>query len=279
MPPPNGGLRFSQTHGIVRRTASPLTPIPSQEAILDRIAIISDIHGNLPALEQVLNDIDSRSIHRIYCLGDLVGKGPRPAACTDLVLNRCEGVVKGNWDHLLTKWKDRQFLQWHLQQLGQERIALLYQLPIYLELRMSGRLIRLCHASPHDLFHRVFQHTDAHERMRLFSPTATSDEEADVLGYGDIHGAYIEHFQETHKGKVIFNAGSVGNPLEIPQASYAILEGAEEAIGPAPFSITLCRVPYDIEEAIRQAWESGMPHKEEYEEELRTGKYRTRDFS
>lgn len=244
----------------------------------DRIAILSDIHGNLTALERVLSDVAERGITRLFCLGDLVGKGPRPAACTDRILDVCEAVVKGNWDHLATTWADRDFMRWHREALGQERIGRLFALPTYLEFRMSGRLVRLCHASPHDLFHRVFQHTEAHEKMRLFAPTPTWDEEADVLGYGDIHGAYIEHFQEDHKGKVIFNAGSVGNPLEIPQACYAILEGTEGDDAQSPFSITLVRVPYDVETEIQVAQHSGMPHLAEYIDELRTGRYGRRSF-
>ncbi len=245
---------------------------------MDRIAILSDIHGNLTALETALADIAEKGITRIFCLGDLVGKGPHPAECTDRILSSCESVVKGNWDHLATVWKDRSFMQWHRAQLGQERIERLFNLPVYLEFRMSGRLIRLCHASPHDLFHRVFMHTEEHERLKLFAPTETLDEVADVLGYGDIHGAYVEHFVGPQRGKVIFNAGSVGNPLEIPQASYAILEGAYGATEQKAFTISLCRIPYDIEAAVRHAEASDMPHLEEYISELRTGIYRQRDF-
>jgi protein phosphatase len=275
---------------MVRRDGSQSIPVrqiepgigqlyPAGECILDKIAILSDIHGNLTALEHVLAEIDDRGISRILCLGDLIGKGPLPAECVDLILSRCESTVKGNWDHLATQWKTRNFMRWHREKLGQERIDRLYGLPVYLEFMMSGRMVRLCHASPHDLFHRVFMHTEPHERMRLFSGTATSEREADVLGYGDIHGAYVEHFTGVNRGKVIFNAGSVGNPLEIPQASYAILEGSYGSMTPMPFSITLARVPYDIEEAVRLAMKSGMPHLDEYVDELRTGIYRTRDFS
>ncbi len=244
----------------------------------DRIAVISDIHGNLTALTRVLADIGARGITRIFCLGDLVGKGPRPAECTDLTLSACEKTVKGNWDHLATTWADRSFMRWHREALGQDRIDRLYQLPVYLEFRMSGRLVRLCHASPHDLFHRVFQHTEPHEKMRLFAPTPTWDQQADVLGYGDIHGAYIEHMQGDHKGKVIFNAGSVGNPLELPQASYAIVEGEEGGTVQAGFAITLVRLPYDVEAEIRFAQATEMPHLAEYVMELRTGRYGRRDF-
>lgn len=251
---------------------------PSHRPPLERIAVISDIHGNLTAFEAVLEDISDRGISRILCLGDLIGKGPQSSDCVDRAFEVCDGIVKGNWDHLATAWKDRAFMQWHRRHLGQARIDRLYGLPVYLEFNLSGRLVRLCHASPHDLFHRVFLHTDAHERMRLFAPTATLDRTADVLGYGDIHGAYTECFTGEYKGKIIFNTGSVGNPLEITQASYAILEGAYESTEPAPFSIALVRVPYDIEAAVRIAENSTMPHREEYIDELRTGRYHTRDF-
>ena len=56
---------------------------------MDPIAVISDIHGNLAALTAVLEDIDRRGVVQIVCLGDVVGYGPEPAACLDLVLGRC----------------------------------------------------------------------------------------------------------------------------------------------------------------------------------------------
>ena len=65
---------------------------------MEKIAIISDIHGNLPALEAVLLDIERRGIKRIICLGDLVGKGPDSAAVVDRIKEVCESVVQGNWD-------------------------------------------------------------------------------------------------------------------------------------------------------------------------------------
>jgi diadenosine tetraphosphatase ApaH/serine/threonine PP2A family protein phosphatase len=104
----------------------------------------------------------------------------------------------------------------------------------------------------------------------LFAPTATLDVEADVVGYGDIHGAHIDNFH----GKTIFNVGSVGNPLEITQASYGIIEGRLDDMDNSSFSITLVRVPYDIDLAIEQAKLADMPSTEEYIKELRTAVYR-----
>ena len=65
---------------------------------MDSIALISDLHGNLPALEAVLRDIKRRNISRIFCLGDLVGKGPHAEKVVDICQDVCEVTIKGNWD-------------------------------------------------------------------------------------------------------------------------------------------------------------------------------------
>ena len=69
--------------------------------VLERIALISDVHGNLTALEAVLEDIDARGITRIFNLGDYVGKGPRGREVVDLCRERCEVNLLGNWDDFL----------------------------------------------------------------------------------------------------------------------------------------------------------------------------------
>lgn len=238
---------------------------------MNRIAIISDIHGNIPALNAVLSDIKSRSITRIFCLGDLAGKGPSSAEAVDTIREHCEVVIKGNWDYFMTE-QEHDMLMWHQNKLGRERLSYMRELPIYVEFYMSGKLVRLCHASPNDLFHRVHLSTSIEERMKLFMATKTLNKEADVVGYGDIHGAHIDNFL----GKTIFNAGSVGNPLEITQASYAVIEGVYESQENLPFTISLVRVPYDIELAVDHANESDMPDKQEYINELKTAVYRGR---
>jgi protein phosphatase len=106
--------------------------------------------------------------------------------------------------------------------------------------------------------------------MKLFEATPTLNTEADVIGYGDIHGAHIDNFD----GKTIFNVGSVGNPLEITQASYGIIEGKLNDREKSAFTISLVRVPYDIDLAIEDAELTDMPEKKEYINELKTGIYR-----
>ena len=240
---------------------------------MTRIAIISDIHGNLPALEAVLMDIKDRRINQIICLGDLAGKGPSSCEAVDIIRSQCAHIVKGNWDHYMTDMRiDSEMILWHRKTLGAERVSYLNALPVYVEFYMSGKLVRLCHASPNDIFHRTYLHTVKEERLKLFMPTDTLDEMSDVLGYGDIHGAHVDHFE----GRTIFNVGSVGNPLEITQASYAILEGVYDSKQLSAISVALVRVPYDIELAIRQALDTDMPDKEAYIKELRTAEYRGR---
>lgn len=237
---------------------------------MDRIAIISDIHGNIPALEAVLSDIKYRGISRIICLGDLAGKGPDSEIAVDMIKDNCELVVKGNWDYFMTEWEDNAVILWHRKKLGEERLSYLQKLPSYVEFFVSGRLIRLCHAAPDDVFHRVQSTASNEEKRTLFKDPNSGDKESDVVGYGDIHGAYIDNFE----GKTLFNVGSVGNPLEITQSSYGILEGKYEDKEISALSITLVRVPYDIEKAVHQAIESKMPDIEPYINELRTARYR-----
>lgn len=239
---------------------------------MERIAIISDIHGNMPALEAVLKDIENKNIKRIFCLGDLAGKGPSSAEAVDKIKQYCEVVIKGNWDYYLTEQMGYEVLMWHQSILGAERLKYMKGLPIYKEFYISGRLLRLCHASPNDLFHRVYLSTEQSKRLKLFEATPTLNAEADVVGYGDIHGAHIDNFN----GKTIFNVGSVGNPLDLTQASYGIIEGELDDKDPGPFAISLVRVPYDIELAIYQATLTDMPEKQEYINELKTGIFRGR---
>ena len=239
---------------------------------MERIAVISDIHGNMPALEAVLADIKNRNIERIFCLGDLAGKGPSAAEAVDRIRESGAVVIKGNWDYYLAEQEGDAVLRWHQKRLGVERLKYLKELPIYKEMYVSGKLLRLCHASPNDLFHRVYLSTEQSKRMKLFDPTPTLNIEADVVGYGDIHGAHIDNFT----GKTIFNVGSVGNPLDIILASYGIIEGFLDDKNERPLAISIVRVPYDIELAVDHANSTDLPEKQEYINELKTAVYRGR---
>ncbi|PEA82221.1 metallophosphoesterase family protein [Bacillus pseudomycoides] len=242
---------------------------------MDKIAVISDIHGNIPALEAVLEDIKLRGIERIMCLGDLVGKGPHSSEAIEVIRKECEHVVMGNWDDFITRPSEFETLQWHQKQLSEEQLNYLRELPFSIEFIMSGKLIRMFHASPRSLYERVQPGAPSEQRISLFensdlTENIEGEREPDVVCYGDIHQAYVQNF----RGKTLCNAGSVGNPLEITQASYLIFEGVYGQKEAASFSIQLVRVPYDIELAIRLAREEEMPEIDAYIQELTTAKYR-----
>ncbi|WP_028552293.1 metallophosphoesterase family protein [Paenibacillus sp. UNC451MF] len=242
---------------------------------MQKIAVISDIHGNIPALDAVLADIRQRGVTTIYCLGDLVGTGPHPAEAVDRIKELCPVVVMGNWDQLMSKPSQDEVLLWHQRRLGDQRLQWLKELPFSHDFIMSGRRIRLFHASPVSVFTRIQPWDSLESRLTMFhntemTGTPNGDELPDVVGYGDIHNAYSQNL----KGRTLFNTGSVGNPLDMPQASYAILEGQLDSSVPAAFAIQLVRVPYDIELAVRLAEQENTPLLEPYVRELRTGRYR-----
>ena len=245
--------------------------------MLNKIAVISDVHGNMTGLQTVLADIEQRGIELIFNLGDLAGKGPRGAEVVDLCRQMEMKTVLGNWDVYLNKPSDKETTQWQQTQLGADRLAYLASLPHTADFWLSGRRVRLFHASQVDPFVRVYEVDERDKHLAMFENTeftGTAVPEPDVVGYGDIHCAYTMTLRENNK--VLFNAGSAGNPLDEPPVSYAILEGVLDSEDPAPFGIQFIRLPYDIESEIAIAREMGMPDWEVYAREVKTAVYRGR---
>lgn len=262
---------------------------------MDRIAIISDVHANITALTTVLDDIASRGISRIFCLGDSVLKCCNPDLVIDLLRDKCEVVLKGNCDQTIGSPSNVNKKFWTREKIGEQRANYLYNLPISTEFYMSGRLIRLFHASPYGLsniYNPMFSNS-ANSRskmelstpMRLFDNTKflgklESDPIPDVIGYGHIHTPNVLRFGN----KTIFNPGSVGMPIEMLNsnnifdksnrfstvASYIILEGAYGSKDLSAFSINLVRLPYDVEKEIAYLEKSDMPGKYNIIASLRT---------
>ncbi|MCZ8518069.1 MULTISPECIES: metallophosphoesterase family protein [Paenibacillus] len=246
---------------------------------MERIALISDIHGNLPALEAVEEDLRSRGIRRVICLGDLVGKGPQPAEAVERIRGLCELTVQGNWDHGIGTPQEKEAGLWQQERLSAEQLQYLGGLPFAADLLLSGRRIRLVHASAKSVYHRVYRKSDKKEKLAMFDNTEAAggflggDQTPDVVGYADIHVPYLQTLKSKHRqGLLLFNTGAVGAPYDgLPQASYIILEGVPDSERPGPFSVQMVRVPYDTERAIAIAERVGLPQLERFRYEMRTG--------
>lgn len=113
---------------------------------MDRIAIISDVHANITALNAVLDDIHSRGISRIFCLGDSVTKCCNPDLVIDKLRENCEVVLRGNCDESISSPNAKLKSFWSRVKIGEERANYLHNLPVMTEFYMSGRLVRLFHA-------------------------------------------------------------------------------------------------------------------------------------
>lgn len=250
--------------------------------MLDKIAIISDVHGNMSALEVVLADIKARGIETIYNLGDVAGKGPYPAEAVDACRDLCEATVLGNWESFICNPDERPnfryITEFYGNKLGQQRLDWLRNLPKTLDLKMSGKHIRLYHASHISEWHRIFAFESYDTYLGMFQNTEFTGQDKpvpDVVGYGDIHVASVNMLYRDHK--ILFNAGSVGNPLDMPMATYTILTGKRDSETIAPFNIEIVRLPYDIEATVQSASDVQMPDDlEKYIIELRTAVHRSR---
>lgn len=226
-----------------------------------KAAVIADLHGNYTAVQALEKDLKRRGIQRIWCLGDVVGKGPSNDRSFDWAVANCEFILRGNWDEGvgLKAFANDAF---YYAQLGEERLAALLRFPLEKQLILSGRRIRLIHGRP--VTKRLLPlHGPAESLQDLLS------DGFDVLGYADTHTQGLRMMQ----GKMLFNCGAVGNALSLNMIQYAILEG-EEAQEIAPLDISFVTLPYNIKEAVQEALaQPDLPKGSMYIQELETGKY------
>lgn len=278
--------------------------------IIIRIAILSDVHGNLPAFEAVLKHIDSNNIDLIYNLGDLIGKGPSPREVIKLSKDRCDLTILGNWeDFLLYSNIDENPISYYRELLDDSDLNYLGSLPYGTEFHMSGKLIRVFHAHPFNIYTRVFKFSDLNTLSEMFMYNEhlscyNHPSRSDIAIYGDIHHTYsikfddayfLSKYKECHerydmslsefnirygyamenlRGREIYNLGSVGQPFDGITASYILLEGNLHSKVIAPYKISFIRVPYDNEKAAFLARKSTMLDKDAYIKEILTGIYR-----
>lgn len=253
---------------------------------MDKIAIISDVHGNISALNAVLNDIKNRNINKIICLGDSILKCTHPDLVIDKLKEVCDVILLGNCDYAICRPEIKEKKFWTRTVLGEERAKFIINLPKSHEFYMSGHLIRLFHASPYSLdeiYNPMFSNKDNKKGNieitnpdRLFENTeflekTANDPIPDIVGFGHIHTPFVVR----HKNKTIFNSGSVGIPVEMQNfdendtsnkfstlASYIILEGFYGSRSLDSISFQLVRVSYDIQKEIADLKNSNMPGKE-----------------
>ena len=235
---------------------------------MPRIALISDIHSNIDALDAVLVDIDSQGIDEILCLGDVVGYGAAPAACLSLVRERCAVVLMGNHDEYLAKDPDNFVLSKRIREplllakatLSPGDLDWLSRRPLVVE-RHGFTIV---HASLSDPAHFNYLLNDQEALFHFH------EQKTQVCFYGHTHRPEVILLQGKeirwgllHEGDVLLdrskpcaiNVGSVGQPRDDnPKASYGIYE---TEIG----LFTLRRVSYDVGMAIQRIRESGIPEE------------------
>ena len=229
-----------------------------------RIALIADLHGNWPAVERLERDLRARDADKLYCLGDIVGKGPSSDRTYDWAMANCDLILGGNWDYFLSM---RRFPAdaFYWQQLGQARMERLLALPREHRMTLSGRRVRLFHGRP--IMERLV-HTQADENE--IEPFFADGEGGrfDVVGFADAHRQGLR----TLSPGLFFNCGSVGNALGEPRVCYALMEGGDGA--DAPFELRFVSMDYDRERAVRDAEQAPeLPRCAAFIREVRTGRY------
>jgi len=225
-----------------------------------RIALVSDLHGNYTAVKALEEDLKKRTPDEIWCLGDLVGKGPSSDLSFDWALKNCQVILGGNWDYGIGR---REFPRdgFYHQQLGKERLAVLSALPLEKHLMMSGRHIRLIHGRP--VMNKLLYIQDSREAF-----DALLEPDYNMLIYADCH----RQGMRTLGGQIV-NIGSVGNALGVPMVQYALLEGVP-GDQPAPLELRFITVPYNNRAAALEAeGQPDLPHADAYISEVLTGVY------
>jgi diadenosine tetraphosphatase ApaH/serine/threonine PP2A family protein phosphatase len=232
-----------------------------------RVAVISDVHANLYALEAVLGEIDREPPDAIWCLGDTVGYGPRPNECCDLVRERADPVLIGNHDLLALGSTEVALAEfnpeaaeaslWTAEQLGDESRRFLEALEPTAEIEGA----QLFHGSPRD---PVWEYVLT-EQIALGS-LAVTEAPVVLVGHTHVATALVLDGKELHGGvapdgfevplevgRWLLNPGSVGQPRDgNPDAAFLELDlDARRA--------RFRRVAYPVERTQAEMRERGLP--------------------
>lgn len=236
-------------------------------------AVISDIHGNASALRTVLKDIDTRKIERIICLGDIIGYGPDPLECTDMVRQRCEWSLMGNHDfgvlyeptnfnpgaESAAFWTREQFDKEPDEKIRAERYDFLGKLRVrVVETPPGGTFpVLAVHGSPRRPINEYIFPDDAMNAPDKMQAIFDRVDRLAIVGHTHVPGVFTDEpdfyppgelgdssYKFVGGEKAVVNVGSIGQPRDHdPRASYAILHSDR---------IEFVRIEYDIDATARK---------------------------
>jgi diadenosine tetraphosphatase ApaH/serine/threonine PP2A family protein phosphatase len=221
-----------------------------------RIAVLSDIHANLPALEAVLEKVDALNVGKLACLGDTVGYGPFPQECLDIVRSRCEVVLKGNHDSGLigeTSIEDFnhygvQAILWSRDRVNRESQEYIRGLPYVIE-NEEATFVHASPAAPEE-WQYVLSMRSAQNNFHAFSTRIC------FIGHSHVpvvipREGPINEYRPGHRH--IINVGSVGQPRDgNPDASFGLFDAGADLF-------ELIRVPYDVARTAKAIRAAGLP--------------------
>jgi len=239
---------------------------------MDNIAIFSDIHGNIEALQTVIEDIENKGIKDIYCLGDLVGYSVFPNEVIKLIREKNITTVMGNYDQGVGNNSDdcgcaykteeskilgKKSILWTNKTVTDENKKFLRNLHDKIEITTGKFRCRLVHGSPRKINEYLFEDRPESSLQHIFDKI-----NADVIICGHTHMPYHKILST---GKHVINDGSCGKPHDgDPRACYIILDGSTNTL-----KVEFIRVKYDVEKTAKAIEESGMPS--EFAKIIRTG--------
>ncbi len=229
-----------------------------------RLAVISDVHANLEALEAVLKDIKKKKPQGVLFLGDAVGYGPNPNECLELLRGSCMVFLGGNHDWAAIGRTDLEYfneyakaaLLWTKEVLTEENRKFIETLPAQKRLKKQNML--LVHSSPKEpeAWHYLLTLWDAEVNFHYF------DERICILGHSHLpfvierlpSGEMITYNNRADLGqneRYLINSGSVGQPRDRdPRACYALVDDNR---------VEFVRVEYNREETQRKMHAAGLP--------------------